>query len=233
MAKQKKSTLQSSHSLEKLSLRAVDIAGYGCFLTDNLVNSICENGGSLQVLDLAYSKLTFQQFEKIIIKCVELRELNLEGVEIPNPHVGHFLSENITTKIQKLNVSWWNFEDENVKTLVSRCTKISSFSLLFTKVTNNSLRYIIDNLGPTLEKLHITNPKYDDKLSELKIMPRLKILNTGYVDELKNDELMRLYFGKEFVQSWFVTINKKKVNVAANISPENGIWEIKTKGILA
>ena len=229
----KKSPLQSSHSLEKLSLRAVDIAGYGCFLTDNLVNSICENGGSLQVLDLAYSKLTFQQFEKIIIKCVELRELNLEGVEIPNPHVGHFLSENITTKIEKLNVSWLNFDDENVKTLVSRCTKISSFNLQITKVTNNSLKYIIDNLGPTLEELHITNPKYDDKLSELKIMPRLKILNTGYVDELKNDELMRLYFGKEFVQSWFVTINKKKVNVAANTSPENGIWEIKTKGILA
>ena len=235
----KKSPLQSSHSLEKLSLRAVDIAGYGCFLTDNLVNSICENGGTLQVLDLAYSKLTFQQFEKIIKKCVELRELNLDGVEIPDPwnsdhrHVENFLSENITTKIQKLNVSWWNFEDENVKTLVSRCTKISSFNLQITKVTNNSLKYIIDNLGPTLEELHITNPKYDDKLSELKIMPRLKILNTGYVDELKNDELMRLYFGKEFVQSWFVTINKKKVNVAANISPENGIWEIKTKGILA
>ena len=64
-------------------------------------------------------------------------------------------------------------------------------------------------------------------------MPRLKILNTGYVDEMKNDELMRCYFGKEFVQSWSITINKKKVNVAANISPENGIWEIKTKGILA
>ena len=234
MAKRKKSTLQSSHSLEKLSLRAVDIAGYGCFLTDNLVNSICENGGTLQVLDLAYSKLTFQQFEKIIKKCVELRELNLEGVEIPNPHVGHFLSENITTKIEKLNVSWLNFDDENVKTLVSRCTKISSFNLQITKITNNSLKYISDNLGQTLEELHITNPSYTlhDKLRELKAMPRLKILNTEY-EMSGSDELMRWYFGKEFVQSWSVIINKKKVNVAANTSPENGIWEIKTKGILA
>ena len=220
--------------MEKLSLRAYDISGYGCFLTDNLVNSICENGGTLQVLDLAYSKLTFQQFEKIIKMCVELRELNLDGVVIPNPHVGKFLSENITAKIEKLNVSWLNFKDKNVKTLVSRCTKISSFNLQITKITNNSLKYISDNLGPTLEELHISNPSIYDDVSELKLMPNLKILNTGYENEMSgSDELMRWYFGKEFVQSWSVIINKKKVNVAANISPENGIWEIKTKGILA
>jgi hypothetical protein len=120
--KVKKSSLKSSHFLEKLSLRASTISGYGCFLTDNLVNSICKNGGTLQVLDLAYSQLTFQQFEKIIKKCVELRELNLDGVEISDPwnsdhpHAEKFLSENITTNIKKLNISWWNFEDENVKT---------------------------------------------------------------------------------------------------------------------
>ena len=184
--------------------------------------------------------MTFQQFEKIIKKSVELRELNLDGVEISNPwnsnhpHVEHFLSENITRKIEKLNVSWLNFEDENVKTLVNRCTKILSFNLQITNVTNNSLKYIIDNLGPTLEELHLTNTKYDDKLCELKVMPNLKILNTEYENEMSgSDELMRCYFANEFVQSWSITINKKKINVAANISPETGIWEVKTKGILA
>ena len=104
-------------------MRASTISGYGCFLTDNLVNSICKNGGTLQVLDLAYCELTFQHIKLIFEKCVELRELNLDGLDIPN--ASSFLAKNITTKIEKLNVSWLNFDDENVKTLVSRCTKIT------------------------------------------------------------------------------------------------------------
>ena len=217
--------MQSSHSLQKLSVRASNLSGYGRFITDKLVNSICENGSTLQVLDLAYCELTFQHIKLIFEKCVELRELNLDGMDIPN--AANFLAETITTKIEKLNISWWKFNDENVKTLVSRCTKISALNLQATKVTNNSLKYIIDKLGPTLEELHLTTYNYDN-LMDLKVMPRFKILNTRF--GLTYDEHMSLYFPME-TQS--MTINEKLVNVAANISPENGIWEIKIKGILA
>ena len=217
--------MQSSHSLQKLSVRASNLSGYGRFITDKLVNSICENGSTLQVLDLAYCELTFQHIKMIFEKCVELRELNLDGMDIPN--AANFLAENITIKIEKLNISWWKFNDENVKTLVSRCTKISALNLQATKVTNNSLKYIIDKLGPTLEELHLTIYNYDN-LMDLKVMPRFKILNTRF--GLTYDEHMSLYFPME-TQS--MTINEKLVNVAANISPENGIWEIKIKGILA
>ena len=207
-------------------MRASNISGYGSCITDRLVNSICENGSTLQVLDLAYCELTFQHIKLIFEKCVELRELNLDGVDIGHGnHVASFLAKNITTKIEKLNISWWKFSDENVKTLVTRCTKISALDLQATNVTNNSLKYIIDKLGPTLEELHLTTHNYDN-LMELKVMPRFKVLNTCF--GLTYDEHMSLYFPME-IQS--MTINEKIVNVAANILPENGIWEIKIKGI--
>lgn len=207
--------------------------------TYDLVNSICENGSTLQVLDLSNSTLVSTQLKLIIKKCVELKELNLAGVmiwsEIANVHYDNYfadyLAKNLTTKIEKLSIVFMNFRDENVKTLVSRCTKISSINLAITKITEDSLKSIIDHLGQTLEELHLTT-YFNDKFSVLKVMlkelPKLKILNTEYklniYDPFSFDD-----FGKELNS---ISVNKKEVIVAANISPGNGIWEIKTEGIL-
>ena len=203
--------------------------------TYDLVNSICNNGSTLQVLDLSNSTMVSTQLKLIIEKCVELKELNLAGVIIWSEnanvrydvHFANYLAENLTTKIEKLSIVLVSFSDENVKTLVNRCTKISSLNLAMTKITSDSLKSIADLLGPSLEELHL-RICYNDKSSVLKVMPRLKILNTVHKLD-SNEPFSSDDFEKELP---LVNVNKEEVYVAANKSPENGIWEIKTKGIL-
>ena len=169
------------------------------------------------------------QFKLIIEKCVELRELNLVNVTIllkdgsVDDSFANSFAKNLTMKIEKLSiVGMKKFNNENVKTLVSRCTKISAFNLGLTEVTADSLNSIIDHLGPTLEELSLNIS--DEKLIELKVlMPRLKKLlnqNNSYTSS-------NCYHLRKGLPS--TTVNEKDIFVASNISPENGIWEIETE----
>ena len=196
-----------------------------------MVNSLCENGSTLQVLDLSYSTLMSSQLKLIIEKCVELRELNLVCVTIylkegsVDDSFANSFAKNLTTKIEKLSiVGMKKFNNENVKTLVSRCTKISALNLGLTEVTADSLNSIINHLGPTLEELSLNIS--DEKLIELKVqMPRLKkLLNQNNTCTTSN-----CYHFRKGLPS--MTVNERDIFVATNISPENGIWEIETKEI--
>ena len=203
--------------MQKLSLR---ISGYKESQRESLINSICENGSTLQVLDISKSRLMSFQLKLIIEKCIELRELNLANVTIflkdgsVDDSFANYFAKNLTRKIEKLSIGGtfggimeFN-QDENFKTLVSRCTKISALNIPSTTVSNDLLNSIIDYLGPTLEELHLA-PYDDDKLSVLKVMPRLKILNTHSFSSYN--------YGKELPS---VNVNEKKNSVVANISPE-------------
>ena len=135
----------------------------------------------------------------------------------------NYFAKNLTTKIEKLSiVGMKKFNNENVKTLVSRCTKILAFNLGLTEVTADSLNSIIDHLGPTLEELSLNIS--DEKLIKLKvIMPRLKkLLNQN--NTYTSSNCYHLRKGQPST-----TVNEKDIFVATNISPENGIWEIETK----
>ena len=217
--------------MQKLSLR---ISGYKESQRESLINSICENGSTLQVLDISKSRLMSFQLKLIIEKCIELRELNLANVTIflkdgsVDDSFANYFAKNLTRKIEKLSIGGtfggimeFN-QDENFKTLVSRCTKILAFNLGLTEVTADSLNSIIDHLGPTLEELSLNIS--DEKLIKLKvIMPRLKkLLNQN--NTYTSSNCYHLRKGQPST-----TVNEKDIFVATNISPENGIWEIETK----
>lgn len=181
--------LASCHCLQKLSLERVD-------LTPNMVNSICQqNGHSLKILNLTscrivfndqYQSLNLESVEDIAKNCVELNEVSFADTKLSEPSID-CLVKNLTPKIKKLNLnhvadSGISMSDEHVKSLVTRCTKLSELDLtkntFNTSISDNSVTYIIEHLKTTLEKLDLSGCRFihPHKLLELKSMQRLKVL---------------------------------------------------------
>ena len=71
-----------------------------------------------------------------------------------------------------------SLKDEHIKKIVTRCMKITELNIGGrTKISTNSLAYIIQHLPLTLVKLQLNQPNFDIRLvRELKKMSRLKVL---------------------------------------------------------
>ena len=187
----------SCHFLQKLSL-----AGQG-YLNFYVIRNICKNGKTLQALDLSrcYS-LADGAFRDIVKNCDHLLELNLDFVgerdrgnstNISSESVS-FLSENLTPKIMKLSLlDQNNVGDEHVKTLLTRCNRITEFNICSFQITYIVATYVTQNLSNSLVKLGIELPISTRRISramlnELKSMSKLKhvcIPPWNYYEELK------------------------------------------------
>ena len=103
--------------------------------------------------------LDLESFQSIIDNCVNLKELNLYGTNLTGLQL-EYLANNLTKEIAKLCLqSEENLSDEHVKSLVGRCKKLTALDLGETKITDESLNSIIENLKPTLEELDISYTK--------------------------------------------------------------------------
>ena len=68
----------------------------------------------------------------------------------------NFLVNNLTPVVEKLSLGGLPYlKDEHVKALVARCNKLSVLNLEHTRISYESLYYIIENLQHTLEKLNV------------------------------------------------------------------------------
>lgn len=187
----------SCHFLQKLSL-----AGQG-YLNFYVIRNICKNGKTLQALDLSRCYgLADGAFRDIVKNCDHLLELNLDFVgekdgansnNISSESVS-FLSENLTPKIMKLSLlNQNNVGDEHVKTLLTRCNRITEFNICSFKITYIVATYVAQNLSNSLVKLGIELPMSTRRISramlnELKSMSKLKhvcIPPWNYYEELK------------------------------------------------
>ena len=188
----------SSHFLEKLSL-----AGQG-YLNFYIIRNICKNGKTLQALDLSRCYgLTDGAFQDIVKNCDNLLELNLDfvgdrDVESSNNFLSSesvsFFIENLTPKIMKLSLlNQNNVRDEHVKTLLTRCNRITEFNICSFKITYIVATYVAQTLSNSLVKLGIELPMSTRRISramlnELKSMSKLKhvcIPPWNYYEELK------------------------------------------------
>jgi hypothetical protein len=97
-----------------------------------------------------------------------------------------YLVNNIPPKIETFDFGYSAFGEEQIKILVTRCTKLKELRLLvYTSDTNDSVTHIINYLKPTLEKLVIDygigyGENNHQKLYKLKSMPKLKNLDFSY-----------------------------------------------------
>ena len=154
-----KALLSSCSSLRHLVIEDV-------FLSQNMAESICKNGKTLQILNLNRSDLDiegdlndFKSYWQEIIKCCqELKEVDL--AHQPETGTGgltngdlDFLVRNIPPKIEKLNLC--SSLDDHIKILLSRCNEIKALALEATCITDDSLKTIRQQLNLTLEELSL------------------------------------------------------------------------------
>ena len=192
--------LKSCHSLQTLSITQ-DIN------LDVMFQLTAQNGKMLEILYfLCGSRSRFQLFyiEYIKENCSELKELHFwNGVNLfesdgnicyhcgINDDAFDYLANNISPEIEKLSFGYGGFDDQHVKTLVSRCTKLKELRLMAnTNIINDSVTHIINHLKPTLEKLVLvewrSNRNDFRKLYQLKSMPKLKKLDFTFTTQDKS-----------------------------------------------
>ena len=180
--------LESCYSLQKLSLSKFPFS-------TKLINSISLLGKTLKVLDLsgctfsrADNNLSYPHFhrqytahiQQIAENCTGLKELSLSRMRLPENAIDVLVS-NLTSKIEKLDLfDLPDLGDKHIKTLVTRCNKITELNLGGnTSITKNSLNPIIEHLQLTLVKLNYeySEVRFDlSNLFELKTMKRLEFL---------------------------------------------------------
>ena len=152
--------LFSCCSLQELVIKDV-------ILTPKMAVGICENGKTLETLNLNSSDVEilwvecypFSYFQEIIKSCQELKQVDLAFV---NAKQGltyedlEFLAKNIPQNIEKLNLSSSLVTDSDVKILLSRCNKIKALSLEAGDLNDDLLKNMKQRLNLTLT--HCTDP---------------------------------------------------------------------------
>ena len=191
-----KALLSSCSSLRHLVIEDV-------FLSQNMAESICKNGKTLQILNLNRSDLDIEgdlndYWQEIIKCCQELKEYVNCGEGLMDEDI-EFLVKNIPPNVEKLDLSscpqvWPAFNDYHVEILLRRCNKIKALSLDATAITDLSLKNIRKFLNHTLEELSLglsyTLISYTGFI-ELNSIPKLKILNVHY-DKYDDQEFQNL-----------------------------------------
>ena len=106
--------LASCYNLQKLSLRYL-------LTISKTINDICkQNANTLQVLDLSCcSGLYLDSVKDIVTNCEELKEVNFADTYL-RPESISFLVNNLTDKIEKLNLSSLDCTDRDIQVLLSR-----------------------------------------------------------------------------------------------------------------
>ena len=248
--------LKSCHSLQKLQINDID---------HGMVEAIChQNSKTLEALDISFGCNMKPELIQLITRyLVELNELAFEYYEVPHEDdvdilyeegrprrkplslCGRsidFLVNNLTTKIEKLCISRAAIDDEQVKTLVSRCKKLKVLDISHPygthncemTITDNSLTHIIEYLKPTLEELNVKGCEYlsYDKLVQLRTMPRLRKLNCNMwnnridVHELQK-KMPHVEFSKEFGYNNFCNFCEFRQWT----TDRKRIWELSPKSV--
>ena len=228
-----KELLQNCSSLQKLSVAHLT-------LNSDDIQSICQSGQTLQVLDLASCNLDLHnhpEFVKDLFeKCTHLTEIN---VCLPLlPQIQGFV-DNLTPTILKVAINGCNLQDEHVrlehvKKLVIRCNNITHLDLGNTYITNDSVISIIEQLEASLEELNVSYTNVDfATLLQLKSMPALKKLicfRSNDHAEIENlrQQLPNVRINKERWRSLHIACPFKIVPGYPEID-RNWIWEIRAK----
>ena len=94
---------------------------------------IIQNCDTLKVLELTDFELSLESVQRIFSLCQELSDLNIsnwrEGRILCEKSV-EFISDNLSTKIEKLDISQQpNFGNDEIKTLLKRCNKLNELAL--------------------------------------------------------------------------------------------------------
>ena len=203
-----------------------------------MMKCIIQNSQTLKVLfiwdlDQGQRTMSFESVKLIITICVELTELSITYTNLSQESID-FICENLTPKIEKLDISWDNdFDDRQLKILLNRCNKLTELDFSGTQVSNKSLETIVEKLSPTLTKLESSCFNLSDLL-KLATMPKIQVLGYDLLseeDQKKFEEIMP-HLSNEAIEKAGI---EDYVNIAMpyqkyeSSNPAEKVWEIGAK----
>ena len=140
--------LASCNSLETLILSEFA-------LTQNMVNSVCENSEQLKHLTLDASKSKRKRLERLLDSCHSLEYLKLEFFPFSSKRIENLCFKNHLT-LQKLDFpSCYGLNLKSVKLIVDNCVEIKDLRLPNSQLSKNSLNYLVNNLTTKIEMLSL------------------------------------------------------------------------------
>jgi len=247
--------LRSSVSLEKFSLAGTERMESGAnrnlrrvelldpemvkLRTSWYIECLLPNARMLTTLDLSYAtgmygkKLNSETMEEILLTCVELKEGNFERQIID----AEFFANNLTPKIEKLNISWnMAFDSKQIVQLVKRCNHITELDLNGcdweavrldgSEKFQNCLIAISENLSQSLVKLHLPRKSilYHEFLKSLPKLQNLWVTN-------KDAEYFNMKWALNMKEYPHIVLNEGTSKIAYStyeyFEPRQGFWEIK------
>ena len=134
------------------------------------IESFLPHSQSLTTLDLRKCNVNFESIKKIILTCVELREANFKQVLSEfNEEETDFFVNNLTPKIEKLNLESGGLKNKDIITLVTRCNRITELDVVANPIDSNytegwelygrglqiSLAAIAEHLSESLTKIQL------------------------------------------------------------------------------
>ena len=134
------------------------------------IESFLQNSQSLTTLDLRKCLVNFESIKKIILTCVDLREANFTQVLSEfNEEETDFFVNNLTPKIEKLNLESGGLKNKDIITLVTRCNRITELDVVANPIDSNytegwelygrglqiSLAAIAEHLSESLTKIQL------------------------------------------------------------------------------
>ena len=169
------------------------------------IESFLPNSQSLTTLDLRRCLVNFESIKKIVLTCVELREANFsQTLSGFSEEETDFFVNNLTPKIEKLNLESACLKNEDVIALVTRCQSITELDLVLNPIdagfTVNddweyvgweglqiSLAAIAYYLSESLTKIQLPWQIFASGLAEfINLMPKLKYLWHFYDHDPRN-----------------------------------------------
>ena len=216
------------------------------------IECLLPNAKMLTTLDLRSKSMTidgisFDSIKEIILVCDELKEANFEHQLSLDEDLDFFVN-NLTPKIEKLNIAYIHFRDEHMVKLLKRCRNITELDLFccdlnriedgsddeeFNERYNTEQRTLMaisENLSQSLVKLHLPYHSiiYPGFLNSL---PKLKYLwHKGSYGRYSDSETRQ--FKSQFPQ---ITLNEGEAQIAncANeyFEPKLGFWELKCTAV--
>ena len=250
--------LRSSKSLEKLSLSGVNYKHFyemyeqaeldgGTCDCDHHVNMLevrtswyleClfPNAKMLTTLDLSSSSkispfvcINFESIKEIILVCQDLREANFEYQVSLEEDLDWFVN-NLTPKIEKLNVAEISIQDWQMVQLLKRCKNITELDINGSFIgarDPTQLLAISENLSQSLVKLPLPN---NTVISQdfLNSLPKLKYLWRQVVGKRNTQHQDGTWIKSQYPQ---ISYNEGNSQIACcaieNFEPKLGFWELK------
>ena len=247
--------LRSSKSLEKLSLSGVNYKHfYEMYEQAELDGGTCDcnhdvsmlnvrtswyleclipNAKMLTTLDLSSSSkfcpfvcVNFESIKEIILVCDQLKEANFE-YQLSLEEDLDFFVNNLTPKIEKLNVAHIGIQEWQIVQLLKRCKNITDLDIKGSFMSEKALLAISENLSQSLFKLRLSNNTVITQ-SFLNSLPKLKYIWREVVRKRNPQHQDGTWIKSQYPQ---ISYNEGNSQIACcaieNFEPKLGFWELK------